>query len=427
MSDSAQCPQEIAATIKRKSRNLGFADCRICSADPAPERDVDAMHAWLNQGMHGDMRWYERSKKARADITTRYPWARSMIVLRYDYPADRLPLPAATHAESALLPRIARYAQGLDYHDQLEPKLKKLQSIVRRFDDSDETRSGCEALWYQDTGPVLEHVYAERAGLGWTGKHTLTLDAQAGSYFFLAEIITSLEVPVDPPATNHCGNCTACIDACPTDAIVEPYVLDARRCISYLTIEHKGAIEPEMRDQLHGLLFGCDICQEVCPFNAKRAERDGPRTIEDDWRKPELEALTLERVLMERDARLQSALEGTPMHRTGAARLKRNAALIVGADQLALGLKGIAHCITHHDDFVREACAWALGRFAGTPHAERARKALVAHQKHESDERVRDVIVDALQGFGSGDAQPRGMSEIARALLEQKLEEKNEE
>jgi len=415
-------PLDISAQIKRKARNLGFADCRITSADPAPERDQAALFDWLDQGMHGDMRWFERSKKARADIQTRFPWAKSVVVLRCEYAADRLPSPASSDQQSALLSRTARYAQGLDYHEFLAPKLKKLQAIISKFDDGDSSRTGCEALWYQDTGPILEHVYAERAGLGWTGKHTLTLNEHAGSYFFLAEVITSLELAPDAPATNHCGTCTACIDACPTDAIFEPYKLDARRCISYLTIEHKEAVAPELRDQLAGLVFGCDICQEVCPYNKKRLERDGPRTIEEEWRAPLVEALTIESVMMKRDSHLLEALAGSPMERTGPARLKRNAALIIGSERMASGLKGLKHCITHHELMVRESCAWALGRFAGTPQAEEARKALVAHQKHESEESIRDVVIEALQAFGAPANTKRPISDVARKLLEMQAE-----
>lgn len=442
--DTAQ--PSAAQLIKKKARNLGFADCRICAADPPPQEQREALAGWLAAGMHGTMAWFERSADARQDIHARYPWARSIVALRVDYAADRPELPP-----DSIGPRVARYALAKDYHDVLKEDLERLQHYVARLAE-EEVRCGggvlptsedgahvgaqraapspaeeqrtrhaaplqgraggapapqTEALWYMDTGPLLEHVYAQRSGIGWTGKHTLTLNERDGSWFFIAEIVTSLELAPDAPATNHCGTCTACIDACPTGAIIEPYKLDARRCISYLTIEHKGAIEADMRDKLHGLMFGCDICQEVCPYNRKRDERDGQRLPKDEWRAPDTESLTLDNVLLLPDARLAARLVGTPLHRTGAARLKRNAALIVGAQALENHLKGVVHCITHPEPFVRESCAWALGCFGGTAIAAKARQALSTHQKRETDEPVREVVAQALVRLTNSGGNPQ--------------------
>lgn len=396
-------PEEIVAKIKKKARNLGFDDCRICNVD-APVHEVQAgFDTWLAQGMNGTMGWFDRSAKARKDLRTRYDWARSMIVLRIDYPAD---LPEAS--EQSIARRIARYAQTKDYHDLHADLLERMAKFVARFDDGiDDYGSakapmrpgGCQAIPYQDTGPILEHVYAERAGIGWTGKHTLTLNAKSGSYFFLAEIVTSLELPVDEAATSHCGTCNACIDACPTSAIIEPYKLDARACISYLTIEHKEdskGIEKQWRDQLAGWFYGCDICQQVCPYNAKRAERDGPRPPAYLQHEPLLR-LTLLDVLILRDAQLEAELEGTPLVRTGAGRLKRNAALLIGSEQIEDSMKGLNHCLTHPEDFVRIACAWALGCFTSDKAKAQARAWLSTHQKRESEETVRDEVIASLE------------------------------
>ncbi|MCA8938504.1 MAG: tRNA epoxyqueuosine(34) reductase QueG [Planctomycetes bacterium] len=376
--------------IKRKARNLGFNACAITNAD-APSQEVgQAFETWLEQGMNGTMGWFERSKQARLDIRSRFPWAKSVIVLRADYPSDRDP----SVPKDSILHRVARYAQGQDYHDYLKPALEKFETYVSRFDDGERER-GCEAKWYQDTGPILEHVYAERAGIGWTGKHTLTLNEKGGSYFFLAEIITSLDLPIDAPAQSHCGTCRACIDACPTDAIVAPYQLDARRCISYLTIEHKGQIEDELRSELAGYVFGCDICQEVCPYNAEA--RVPTRVLDASLQVNELDALTLLDLLMMPDARLETRLEGSPMHRSGAARLKRNAALVAGQERSEDAFKGIVHCITHFEPMVRAACAWALGCYGESSLASKARQALSTHQKRETDQEIRDQVIASLQ------------------------------
>jgi epoxyqueuosine reductase len=404
---------ELRAKVIEKALRLGFADCRICTADPPDELIVAAYEKWLANGMNGDMGFFERSRRGRLDLKHRFPWAKSVIVLRWDYPNARpgevggsgvgaSAFREARHAtgEGAVLPRIARYAAGRDYHDQLKDRLLELETYVRKW------APGGHAMWYQDTGPVLEHVYAQRAGIGWTGKHTLTLNKSDGSYFWLAEIVTSADLPVDAPATNHCGSCSACIDACPTAAIVEPYVLDATKCISYVTIEHKGPVAPGLRGELDGYVFGCDICQEVCPYVQGQLARQGTKVFADDWQVGTLESLTLMQVLMLRDPQLLEAVKGTPLERTGAARLKRNAALVAGTGQTEAALKGINHCITHPEAMVREACAWALGCFGGTASMAAARQMLVTHQKRESDDGIREVVIESLARLRAADPKP---------------------
>ncbi len=395
----------IALKIKRKALKLGFQDCRICAAEPVSQVEEQAFVDWLEQGMNGTMGWFERSKKARLNILERFPWAKSVIVLRFDYPSHY-----PETSENAILKRIARYALGLDYHDVLKPILQNLQDFVIRLSkrslaEKDSDHESSQALWYQDTGPILEHSFAERSGIGWTGKHSLTLHEKAGSFFFLAEIITSLELPPDQPKTKHCGTCTACIDACPTEAIIEPFRLDARRCISYLTIEHKGIIADEFKDKLAGYLFGCDICQEVCPYNKRHEEHHEPRYPKANWRKPELENLSFESIFKLSDPRLNNLLEGTPLHRTGAAKLKRNAALLVGSEKILSGYKGVLHCLTHPEAFVREACVWALSCFQGTQFEKTAYQRLASHQKRESDLEVREAIIQALTTFQQNEKQ----------------------
>lgn len=376
---------DIAGNIKSKARELGFDDCRICSATPPEAREREAFQRWLDTGMNGTMSWFERSKDARADITTRYPWAKSIVVVRKDYAASRPELPTASIGE-----RTARYALAHDYHESLRAPLQALQDAVLALAPTSEAK----ALWYVDTGPLLEHSYSQRSGIGWTGKHTLSLHQEHGSYFFLAEVVTSLELPPDTPATNHCGTCTRCIDACPTRAIIEPYVIDARRCISYLTIEHKGSIAPELRDQLSGYIFGCDICQEVCPWNVKREERDGPRPPAESQRAPNIEALILDDVLKLPDDKLDSLLDGTPLARTGAVRLKRNTLLVAGAEKDTTCFEGVAMCIEHDEALVREAAAWALGGYGGTERAIEARSSM-ASMMREAPRRSRSCAASS--------------------------------
>lgn len=429
-SDScADAMAELKARVIERALRLGFADCRICSADPPDAKMVAAYEKWLAVGMNGDMQFFERSKRGRLDLHHRFPWAKSVIVLRWDYANARPGEEGQPERDAggfrslrtdagagSILPRIARYAAGRDYHDQLRDRLLELETYVRKW------APGGHAMWYQDTGPVLEHVYAERAGIGWTGKHTLTLNRTDGSYFWLAEIITSAELPVDAPATNHCGNCTACIDACPTAAIVEPYVLDATKCISYVTIERKDAVAPELRGAMDGYLFGCDVCQEVCPFVQNSVAKQGPRLFSDDWRVGSLEELTLAQVLLLRDPQLLEAVKGTPLERSGAGRLKRNAALVAGTERIEAALKGINHSITHPEAMVREACAWALGCFGGTDSMAAARQMLVTHQKRESDGGIREVVIESLSRLRAADANaanpPAELSQAAVWALE---------
>jgi epoxyqueuosine reductase len=408
-----------ADAIRRKARNLGFSDCRFAACEPVGEREASAFNDWLVQGMNGTMDWFHKQAEARVDPRLRFPWAKSVIVLRWDYANVRPEVP-----KDSVIGRIARYAATLDYHEQLEGPLEKMQRYVRRFSDKagadasgtggDEDDVGaagqelCKALWYQDTGPILEHIHAQRAGIGWTGKHTLTLNEQDGSYFFLAEVVTSLSLPADAPAQDHCGSCTACIDACPTGAIFEPYRLDARRCISYLTIEHPGPVDKDLRPKMAGLFFGCDICQEVCPHNQRSVGKKGERGPSAGWRRPELEALTLGELLLLRDPRLEAAIAGTPLARSGVTRLKRNAAYVAGYERDVAAIKGLVHCLTHPETEVREACVWALGRIGSGSVAQTAtgksafrevRQALSTHQKRETEEWVRDAVVENLAGL----------------------------
>lgn len=364
-------------------RKRGFSRFGVTPAGPSPRAEF--LSEWLERGYQGEMAWLARAPEIRQDIRKRYPWAKSVLLLAAEYRADE---PKKLPSESVLR-QIARYARGLDYHDTLKPALKDIQDEVIRLGGP-----GTQALWYQDTGPFLERDLAAAAGLGWVGKNTLLIDTVFGSYSFLALIVTSLELAPDAPVADHCGHCTACLDACPTNAFPAPGVLDARRCISYLTIEHKGAIEPELRPGMGSWLFGCDICQEVCPWNRKAGERPGePPKLPAREPPKELAELTLSKLLLSKDEHLMARLQGTPLQRTGAARLKRNAAIVAGNRRDQKLLSALEQTGRHAEPVVREAVYDALSRF-GT---REARAVLARAQRHETDDDLRETLIRLLQ------------------------------
>lgn len=369
-------PAETRAAVLQTCRECGFERTGIAPAGPSAHSAF--IHEWLKRGYHGTMDWFERAPQFREDIRYRYPWVKSFIMLALDYPSELPPdLP-----EDCDLARVARYARDIDYHDVYKPRLLALEIAIKRL------APGAQALWYQDTGPFLERDLAARTALGWQGKNTMLIDPRRGSWFFLALVATSLEIEPDTPTTDHCGTCTACLDACPTKAFAQPYVLDARRCISYLTIEHDGAIEPELRDQVSGWLFGCDICQEVCPWNDKAPKTEGDPPLE-------LAELTLREILETKDAKLAARFAGTPFERAGPVRLKRNAAIIAGLEQREDLISALEKAARNDAPWLRETVYGALKKI-GTPEAKAA---LSRAQKHESDEALRDLLIAALRGW----------------------------
>lgn len=245
--------------VKEKARQLGFVLAGVTS--PEPPAHYRTFEEWLNRGHHGTMNYLasERSRIRRADPKQILPECKSILVLALPYP----PLPESDEAGAREGMKIAAYALGSDYHEIIPPRLKQIVEFI-------EEQLGREIpnRWYTDTGPILERELAQRAGLGWIGKNSMLIHPKAGSTFLLAEILLGIELePDDPFPTDHCGTCTRCLDACPTQCILPDRTLDARRCISYLTIENKGEIPEDLREQIGGWVFGCDICQQVCPWN----------------------------------------------------------------------------------------------------------------------------------------------------------------
>lgn len=241
------------AAVKALAARLGFDDCRIAAAQPAPHAGV--FHQWLADGCHADMAWLARDPERRCDPAAVLPGCRSVISLALNYYPGSNPFPDK-HPGGY---RIARYAWNDDYHDLIERKLREFDAALREM--------GGTQKCYTDTGPVLERDFASASGLGWNGKSTVQIHRSLGTWFFLADVLTTLDLPPDPPATDHCGSCTRCITACPTRAITAPHRLDARRCISYLTIEHKGPIPEPFRTAIGDRIYGCDDCLEACPWN----------------------------------------------------------------------------------------------------------------------------------------------------------------
>jgi epoxyqueuosine reductase len=255
-------PIDPVSQIKAKAISLGFDLCGIAPATPSVWGDH--LRAWLAAGRHGQMQYLANRADERADVRTYFPPARSVVCVAMNY---HVPL---AEAESATAGRVARYALGEDYHVHILDRLRVLADWMRTTWPGTETRCGV------DTVPVLERELAVRAGIGWQGKNTCVIHPKIGSWLFLGEVLTSLELPSDAPMTDHCGTCTRCLDACPTNAITAPYELDATKCISYLTIEHRAEIAPELASRAGDWLIGCDICQDVCPYNRRAPDATDP-------------------------------------------------------------------------------------------------------------------------------------------------------
>ncbi len=299
-----------ADAIKQKARELGFDACGIAPAADLPE--LPFFSQWLERGYAGEMAYLKRSAARRADVRNVLPSARTVIVTAANYNTER---PYSTECRDGRRAHIARYAWGDDYHAVIGRRLDALLEWMRET-----SREPFEARTYVDTGPVQERVYARHAGIGWIGKNTCVINPELGSWTLLGEIICSLPLDVDEPALDQCGSCTLCLEACPTQALVAPGTLDATRCISYLTIELKGAIPTTMHERIGTHVYGCDICQEVCPWNSVApASTDPawqPRPVWDCADVTALSALT--------DDELSDALADSAMSRAKVAGLRRN-------------------------------------------------------------------------------------------------------
>lgn len=340
------------SALRQRARDLGFDDCRFTTA-AAPE-SAPHLRAWLAEGRHGEMSWIARNADKRADPQLVLPGARSVICLATSYTVPHTD-PPAPHSGV-----VARYARFADYHDVLRDRLKELTGFINQLGGE-----GTRSLWYLDTGPVLERDLAQRAGLGFVGKHTSLISRKLGNWIFLAEILTTLELEADAPEANRCGSCERCLTACPTGAITAPFQLDARRCISYLTIELKGPIPVELRPLLGNRIYGCDDCLAACPWN--RFAREGSLMqphLRSDLATPDLIAL-----LRLDDAGFKAKFAGTPMLRTKRRGLLRNVCVALGNVGDATALPALEQAAQDHEPLIAEHARWAIERIT-TPRAE---------------------------------------------------------
>jgi epoxyqueuosine reductase len=339
-----------SSAIKARALELGFDLCGVARAEAYPE--LSFLADWLDRGYAGEMSWMARTADRRADVRRVLPGARSVIVTATLYNTDR-PYSNETPAELA---RISRYAWGDDYHEVIRSRLNALVEWMR-----DRSNEALEARAYVDTGPVQERVYAQYAGLGWIGKNTCLINPELGSWLFLGAIICTLPLEPDAEGLEQCGSCTRCLDACPTGAIVGPGVLDSNRCLSYLTIELRSAIPEAHRPSLGTHVFGCDICQEVCPYN-----RPAPVSGQTAWQpRRGLDLPRLADLWRRSDAELLELTAGSAMTRARLAGLRRNLAVAIGnsgdEDALAALREPGPDRVSAADPIVAEHVEWALG------------------------------------------------------------------
>ncbi len=337
--------------LKAEALRLGFADCRIARADAAP-RTAARLKEWLDAGCHGDMIWMEERAEQRGSPAGLWPEVRSVIMLGMSYAPARDPLALEAHPTRG---RISAYAQGQDYHDVVKRALKALARWLVE-------RSPSQLKVFVDTAPVMEKPLAEAAGLGWQGKHSNLVSREHGSWLFLGAIYTTLDLTPDTAGQDRCGSCTACQTACPTDAFPAPYRVDARRCISYLTIEHKGPIPEEFRAAIGNRIYGCDDCLAVCPWNKFASTAATHRAF---LPRAELVAPALGDLLALDDAGFREVFAGSPIKRIGRNRMVRNAAIAAGNSGDMAMIARLTRLVADADAAVADAARWALARLQG--------------------------------------------------------------
>jgi epoxyqueuosine reductase len=337
-----------SSRIKEHAHSLGF---ELAGIAPAGDADGFAhLQEWLAQGFAGEMAYLSRHAEAHRHPDSILPNVRSVVMVGISYKSRES---GVRNQESGIVGRISSYAGGLDYHDVLRDKLNALLEWIRQ------EVPGTRGRAVIDTAPLLERDFARRAGLGWFGKNTMLLHKKLGSYFFLGALLLDLDVPADVSfQTSHCGSCTRCLDACPTDAFVGPYQLDARRCISYLTIELRGPIPEELRPGMGDWIFGCDVCQEVCPWNHK-APVGREAALQPNTTGLQVDLLELMRLSEEE---FRQRFRDTPLWRTKRAGLLRNAAIALGNLGDERALPALEQSLDDAEPLIREAAAWALAR-----------------------------------------------------------------
>jgi len=343
---------ELKARLAAFARDVGFDSCRIAACN-APVHTTE-FRDWLRQHAHGEMDYMQRGEEKRCDPQKVLPGAKSIVVLALNYfqgdvPAGDIRLRRAA-TEDGKRGRIARYAWGDDYHDVTREKLDKVDNFLRRF--------GGEQKCYVDTGPILERDHAAKAGIGWHGKNTMLIDERFGTWFFLAEILTTLELPPDRPVPDRCGTCERCIKACPTGAITAPHRLDARRCISYLTIELKGSIPLELRPLIGDRIFGCDDCLDACPWN--RFAQVSHETAFSA--RQSTTGMSLREYLQLNDAEFRGFFKNSPIKRIKRRGFLRNVCVALGNAGNASDIPALERAAADPEPLIAEHAMWAIQR-----------------------------------------------------------------
>ena len=363
--------------IRRRAAGLGFEVCRFTGLD-APWPATARLQAFLEAGLQGDMDWMAATADRRAHPRSLWPDARSAVVLGLNYGPQANPLEGLARRDRGL---ISVYAQGDDYHDVIKGRLKQLGGWMA-------SRTGAGLKVFVDTAPLMEKPLAQQAGLGWQGKHTNLVSRDFGSWLFLGVILTEAMLTPDAPETDHCGQCRACLDVCPTAAFPAPYQLDARRCVSYLTIEHRGPVDPELRPGLGNRIYGCDDCLAVCPWNKfAQAGREQRLAARDDLAAPALaELAALD------DAAFRARFARSPVKRTGRDRFLRNVLYAIGNSGDPALVPAARARLEDASPLVRGAAVWALGRLLPPPE-----------------------IVDLARGYADAETDPDVRAEWAAA------------
>jgi epoxyqueuosine reductase len=341
---------DLKESLRREARRLGFS--RLGFTAPGLHPEAARLRQWLDSDYAGEMAWLHRRSDERSDTARLIPWARTILVAALPYSSGE---PESSPSRDA---KISRYARGKDYHKVLKERLGRLGKFLS------EISPGTRSAPIVDTGALLEKPWAASAGLGWQGKHTNLIDPESGSWFFLGELATDLKLEPDAEAiADRCGSCTRCLEACPTQAFPEPYVLDSRKCISYLTIEHRGTIPEELRAGMGSWVFGCDVCQEVCPWN--QAPAQGDQELEAVAETPALSDL----IRMSREE-FQRHFAGTPLRRTGWIRFVRNVAVALGNSGDPEAVQPLRDALAIPNPVIQEHVRWALRRLGAESRSE---------------------------------------------------------
>ena len=344
----------LTESIEKKAMELGFASFGIASAQASPKTQ-DRLRSWLADGRHGDMLWMESRADERGDPQTLWTDVQSVIMLGMSYAPSTDPFALAEHPD---LGRISVYAQGKDYHDVVK---KALKHTARWIIEEAEASDNAQVKVFVDTAPVMEKPLAAAAGLGWQGKHTNIISREHGNWLFLGAIYTTLDLTPSVAGENRCGSCSACQDICPTNAFPAPYQLDARACISYLTIEHKGPIPSKYRKAIGNHIYGCDDCLAICPWN-KFAEAAAANKA--FLPRAEMVAPALSDILAMDDATFRQIFAGSPIKRTGRDRMVRNALIAAGNSNDPKLVASVQPLLEDDNEVVREAAQWALDELA---------------------------------------------------------------